>query len=66
MQRAVKHDELSCLNYAMCAINPSCVSQTFNDEALHKVVDTISNIRDCLLEIVKFNVEVHHHFYVAI
>ena len=42
----------------MCAINPSHVSKTFDDAALREVVDTISNVGDCLLEIVNFNVEV--------
>ncbi|KAH9953906.1 acyl transferase domain-containing protein, partial [Lactifluus volemus] len=49
MQRAVERDELSRSNCAMCA--------TFDDAALREVVDTISNVRDCLLEIVNFNVE---------
>ncbi len=58
MQRAVERDEQSRSNYAMCAINPSHVSKTFDDAALREVVDTISNVGDCLLEIVNFNVEV--------
>jgi fatty acid synthase subunit alpha, fungi type len=45
MQRAVKRDELSLSNYAMCAVNPSRVSQTFDDAALREVVDTISNVQ---------------------
>ncbi|KAH9953555.1 hypothetical protein BGW80DRAFT_1143448, partial [Lactifluus volemus] len=57
LQVLVERDELSRSNYAMCAVNPSCVSQTFDDVALCEVVDTISNVRDCLLEIVNFNVE---------
>jgi fatty acid synthase subunit alpha len=66
MQPAVERDELSRSNYAMCAVNPSRVSKTFDDAALREVVDTISNARDCLLEVVNFNVEVRHHFYIAI
>jgi hypothetical protein len=31
--------------YAMRAINPRCVSKTFNNTALFEVVDTISNVR---------------------
>jgi len=58
MQRAVERDEQSRLNYAMCAINPSHISKTFDDAALREVVDTILNVGDCLLEIVNFNVEV--------
>ncbi len=42
----------------MCAVNPSHVSKTFDDAALREVVDTISNVGGCLLEIVSFNVEV--------
>ncbi|KAH9971264.1 hypothetical protein BGW80DRAFT_1113806, partial [Lactifluus volemus] len=57
MRRVVEHDELSCSNYAMCVVNPNSVSQTFDDPALHEVVDTISNVRDCLLDIVNLNVE---------
>lgn len=63
MQRAVERDEQSRSNYAMCAINPSRVSKTFDDAALREVVDTISNLRDCLLEIVNFNVEVRKFIY---
>ena len=58
MQRAVERDEQSRSNYAMCAVNPSRVSKTFDDAALREVVDTISDVGDCLLEIVNFNVEV--------
>ena len=58
MQRAVERDEQSRSNYAMCDVNASHVSKTFNDAALCGVVDTISNVRDWLLEIVNFNVEV--------
>jgi malonyl CoA-acyl carrier protein transacylase len=58
MQRAVERDEQSRSNYAMCAVNPGRVGKTFDDAALREVVDTISNVRDCLLEIVNFNVEV--------
>ena len=59
MQRAVERDEQSRSNYAMCDVNPSHVSKTFDNAALRGAVDTISNVRDCLLEIVNFNVEVH-------
>ena len=34
MQRAVERDEQSRSNYAMCAVNPSRVSKTFDDAAL--------------------------------
>ena len=58
MQRAVERDEQSRLNYAMRAVNPSRVSKTFDDAALREIIDTISNVGDCLLEIVNINVEV--------
>ena len=56
MQHAVERDEQSLLSYAMCAVNPSCVSKTFDDAALCEVVNTISNIGD-------FNVEVCSRFF---
>ena len=34
-------------------------ASVFDDAALREIVDTTSNARDCLLEIVNFNVEVH-------
>src|SRR6266581_3757956 len=58
MQCAVECDEQSRLNYAMCAVNPSHVSKMSDDAALLEIVDTISNVGDCLLEIVNINVEV--------
>ncbi len=42
----------------MCAVNPGRISKTGDDAALREVVDTISNVGDCLLEIVNFIVEV--------
>ena len=58
MQRAVERDSENRSNYAMCAVNPSRVSKTFNDAALREVVDNITSRTSCLLEIVNFNVEV--------
>jgi fatty acid synthase subunit alpha, fungi type len=58
MQRAVERDSLNRSNYAMCAVNPSRVSKTFNDAALREVVESISTSTNTLLEIVNFNVEV--------
>jgi hypothetical protein len=56
MQRAVERDERSRPNYAMCTVNPKPRQQ---DEAvLCEVVGTTSNVRDCLLEVVNFEVEV--------
>ncbi|KAN0115841.1 hypothetical protein V8E52_006381 [Russula decolorans] len=42
---------------AMCAVNPSRVGKTFDNAALCEIINTISNGRDCLLEIVNFNIE---------
>ena len=39
-------------NYAMCAVNPSRVSATFSDAALHEVVDSIVTRTSSLLETV--------------
>ena len=58
MQRAVERDSANRSNYAMCAVNPSRISPSFNDSALREVVDDISRKTNCLLEIVNFNVEV--------
>ncbi|KAI0950742.1 hypothetical protein AcW1_007973 [Taiwanofungus camphoratus] len=57
MQRAVERDAQNRSNYAMCAVNPSRISKTFNDAALREVVDDIAHRTGCLLEIVNFNVE---------
>ncbi|KAI0826547.1 acyl transferase domain-containing protein [Trametes gibbosa] len=57
MQRAVEHDSQNRSNYAMCAVNPSRISKTFNDAALREVVESIAQKTGCLLEIVNFNVE---------
>jgi fatty acid synthase subunit alpha, fungi type len=66
MQHAVERDKQGRSNYAMCAINPSHVGKTFNDTALREIVNTISNGRDCLLEIVNFNVEVCQQFFMSL
>ncbi|TFY80295.1 hypothetical protein EWM64_g3715 [Hericium alpestre] len=57
MQRAVERDSQNRSNCAMCTVNPSRISKTFNDAALREVVDAISHHNDCLLEIINFNVE---------
>ena len=62
MQRAVERDSANRSNYAMCAVNPSRISPSFNDSALREVVDDISSKTGCLLEIVNFNVEVYSFF----
>jgi fatty acid synthase subunit alpha, fungi type len=66
MQRAVERDSENHSNYAMCAVNPSRVSTTFNDAALREVVDSIATRTTSLLEIVNYNVEVSLTFLTAI
>jgi malonyl CoA-acyl carrier protein transacylase len=63
MQHAVERDEQGRSNCAMCAVNPSRVG---NDAALREIVNTISNDRDCFLEIVNFNVEVLKQFFISL
>ena len=58
MQRAVERDAQNRSNYAMCAVNPSRISKTFDDAALREVVETISGKTGLLLQIVNYNVEV--------
>lgn len=58
MQHVVKQDSKGWSNYAMCTVNPSCISKTFSDAALREVVDTIAVCTGALLEIVNYNVEV--------
>jgi fatty acid synthase subunit beta len=56
MQVAVERDEQGRSNYSMCAVNPSRISKTFNEEALQYVVGNVSEVTGWLLEIVNFNV----------
>jgi malonyl CoA-acyl carrier protein transacylase len=63
MQHTVERDEQGQSNYAMCAINPSHIGKTFNGAAHCEIINTISNGRDCLLEIVNFNVEVSRQLF---
>jgi fatty acid synthase subunit alpha, fungi type len=58
MQRAVERDEQSRSNYAMWVVSPSRVGKMFDAAALREIVDTIQNVRNCLLGIVSFNIEV--------
>ncbi|KAF9504306.1 hypothetical protein BS47DRAFT_1308362 [Hydnum rufescens UP504] len=57
MQRAMQRDAHNRSNYAMCAVNPSRISKTFNEVALHEVVEVIAHRSNVLLEIVNYNVE---------
>ncbi|QIW95704.1 hypothetical protein AMS68_001222 [Peltaster fructicola] len=57
MQVAVERDESGRSNYAMCAINPSRISKTFNESALQFVVENIAEATGWLLEIVNLNIQ---------
>ncbi|OCK86339.1 beta subunit of fatty acid synthase [Lepidopterella palustris CBS 459.81] len=56
MQVAVERDEGGRSNYSMCAVNPSRISKTFNEQALQYVVENISEETGWLLEIVNYNI----------
>ncbi|KAL1865422.1 hypothetical protein VTK73DRAFT_5266 [Phialemonium thermophilum] len=56
MQVAVERDERGRSNYSMCAVNPSRISKTFNEEALRFVVGNIAETTGWLLEIVNYNI----------
>jgi len=56
MQVAVERDEQGRSNYSMCAVNPSRISKTFNEQALQYVVENISEETGWLLEIVNYNI----------
>ncbi|KAK3715893.1 beta subunit of fatty acid synthetase [Vermiconidia calcicola] len=57
MQVAVERDEAGRSNYSMCAVNPSRISKTFNEQALQYVVENIAETTGWLLEIVNLNVQ---------
>ncbi|EEQ86107.1 beta subunit of fatty acid synthetase [Blastomyces dermatitidis] len=56
MQVAVERDETGRSNYSMCAVNPSRISKTFNEQALQYVVENIAEQTGWLLEIVNYNI----------
>lgn len=56
MQVAVERDADGRSNYSMCAVNPSRISKTFNEEALRFVVGNIAEETGWLLEIVNYNI----------
>ncbi|KAJ9137269.1 Fatty acid synthase subunit beta [Pleurostoma richardsiae] len=56
MQVAVERDAQGRSNYSMCAVNPSRISKTFNEEALRFVVGNIAEETGWLLEIVNYNI----------
>ncbi|OUM69465.1 hypothetical protein PIROE2DRAFT_38102 [Piromyces sp. E2] len=57
MQRAVQRDAKGRSDYAMCAVNPVRVSNTFNESALQYLVANIKKITGGLIEIVNYNVD---------
>jgi fatty acid synthase subunit beta len=57
MQVAVQRDADGRSNYAMCAVNPSRIGKTFNEQALQYVVENIAETTTWLLEIVNLNVQ---------
>jgi fatty acid synthase subunit beta len=56
MQVAVERDASGRSNYSMCAVNPSRISKTFNEEALRFVVSNVAETTGWLLEIVNYNI----------
>jgi fatty acid synthase subunit beta, fungi type len=56
MQVAVERDAAGRSNYSMCAVNPSRISKTFNEQALQYVVENIAEETSWLLEIVNYNI----------
>ncbi len=56
MQVAVERDASGRSNYSMCAVNPSRISKTFNEEALRFVVSSVAEETGWLLEIVNYNI----------
>ena len=56
MQVAVERDATGRSNYSMCAVNPSRISKTFNEQALQYVVENVAESTGWLVEIVNFNV----------
>ena len=56
MQVAVERDATGRSNYGMCAVNPSRISKSFNEQALQYVVENIAESTGWLVEIVNFNV----------
>ena len=65
IQSAVERDSQNRSNYAMCAVNPSHISKTFNEAALHEVVEIVGRRTDALLKIVNYNVDVRHPLTLA-
>ncbi|KAL9936912.1 hypothetical protein V8E36_004147 [Tilletia maclaganii] len=56
MQRAVQRDAEGRSNYGMMACNPSRISPTFTEAALHEVIEAVSRVSNRLLQTVNMNV----------
>ncbi|RDK41573.1 beta subunit of fatty acid synthase [Aspergillus phoenicis ATCC 13157] len=56
MQMAVERDEQGRSNFSMCAVDPSRLSKSFNEERLQYLVSLIAKETGWLLEIVNYNV----------
>ncbi|EUC26809.1 hypothetical protein COCCADRAFT_113337, partial [Bipolaris zeicola 26-R-13] len=56
MQKAVNRDESGRSNYSMCAVDPSRISATYDEEAFLTIVREIAAETGWLLEVVNFNV----------
>jgi fatty acid synthase subunit beta len=63
MRRVVERDSENRSNFAMCAINPSCISWIFTDAVLREVVGSIAVRSGVLLEIINYNVEVRRMLF---
>ncbi len=56
MQVAVERDASGRSNYGMCAVNPSRINKTFNEEPLRILVNIVAETTGWLLEIVNYNI----------
>ncbi|RAH54459.1 malonyl CoA-acyl carrier protein transacylase [Aspergillus piperis CBS 112811] len=56
MQMAVERDEQGRSNFSMCAVDPSRLSKSFNEDCLRCLVSLIASETGWLLEIVNYNV----------
>ncbi|OJJ69732.1 hypothetical protein ASPBRDRAFT_198373 [Aspergillus brasiliensis CBS 101740] len=56
MQMAVERDEQGRSNFSMCAVDPSRLSKSFDEERLRYLVSLIASETGWLLEIVNYNV----------
>ena len=57
MQAAVRRDDAGRSDFSMCAVNPTRISNRFNEESLQYLVNKISSLTGSFLEIVNFNVQ---------